>query len=91
MAKEREIIFQFRMDDDPAKNNSALERFLKELERAWEKNEEVQSERESIRAEGGTYAVQFKLYVPKLSSDARGIEIVGTGDQANARSSYSGR
>ena len=81
MAKEREIIFQFRLDDDPAKNNAAIERFLRELERTWEKNEEVRTERESIRAEGGTYEVQFRLYVPKLSTDSRGIEIVGTGEE----------
>ncbi len=81
MAKEREIIFQFRLDDDPAKNNHAVEVFLKDLDRSWEKNEEVRSERESIRSEGGNYEVQFRLYVPKLSSDVRGVEIVGIGEE----------
>lgn len=81
MAKEREIIFQFRLDDDPAKNNAAIERFLKDLDRAWEKNDEVRSERDSIRSEGGSYDVQFRLYVPKLATDTRGIEIVGKGEE----------
>lgn len=81
MAKEREIIFQFRLDDDPAKNNAAIDRFLKDLERTWEKNEEVRAERESIRAEGGAYDVKFRLYAPKLSTDSRGIEIVGAGEE----------
>lgn len=81
MAKEREIIFQFRLDDEPAKNNAALERFIKELERAWEKNEEVQAERASIHGDGGAYEVRFKLYTPRLSSDARGVQIEGAGDE----------
>lgn len=81
MAKEREIIFQFRLDDDPPKNNAGLERFLKELERTWEKNEEVRAERDAIKSEGGAYEVEFRMYIPKLSTDGRGIEIIGRGDE----------